>query len=176
MRVIRFAMGLIAFVACSSADQPPTTVVPGSDADQMLFGLSLVVTSDGLIRVVLEADTAYQYEARQVSELRGLTVHFYNNFGERTSTLTAREGTYDWRTEDMEARGDVVATTPDQRRLSTEILIFTMATNEISGSEPFVFTAPDQRLVGESFTSDPAFKNVVALRPSGTLGRLDLDR
>ncbi len=176
MRIRNLFVACALLAACSGAEQPPTTVTFDNEADQILFGLSLTITSDGVMRAGIEADTAFQYEARQLSELRGLTVYFYNSVGERTSTLTSREGTYNWRSEDMEARGNVVAVTPDQRRLTTESLIYTRAIHKISGSQPFVFDSPDQHLTGESFTSDPDFKNVVAVHPSGTLGRLDSDR
>jgi hypothetical protein len=65
----------------------------------------------------------------------------------------------------MEARGSVVAVTPDKRRLTTSVLRYNRATDQISGPNEFVFDAPDRHLEGESFTSDPEFKNVVTQRP-----------
>jgi hypothetical protein len=65
----------------------------------------------------------------------------------------------------MEARGDVVARTPDERVLTTEVLRFSRAREEISGPEAFVFDGPDGHLEGDGFTSDPDFRNVLTDRP-----------
>lgn len=152
-------------LACTDPGPPPVTDGLPDSADQVAFGLTTNLTSDGLLRVRLQADTAYFYEATRTAELRSVRVQFYNAQGQLSSTVTAREGTYDWRTDNMEARVDVVAVTPDARRLTTTILRYDRARNEITGPEPFVFDAPDSHLEGDAFTSDPDFRNVVTTRP-----------
>jgi hypothetical protein len=62
----------------------------------------------------------------------------------------------------MEARGNVVAVTPDERRLRTEILNYNRARHEITGPEAFVFDAPDRHLEGDGFVADPEFTDVQA--------------
>lgn len=152
-------------VACSEVGQPPVTESLPDSADQIVFGTSLNLTIDGVLRVKLDADTAFFYEASRKAELRRVRVQFLSPQGAVSSTITSREGTYDWRTNNMEARGDVVAVTPDGRRLTTSILRFDRSKEEISGPEPFVFDAPDSHLEGDAFTSDPDFRNVVATHP-----------
>lgn len=141
-----------------------------------MFGVRVAITRDGVLQARIEADTAFQYETRQLTELRVVTVHFYNAIGARTSTLTSEEATFEWRTENMEARGTVVAVTPDDRTLRTEVLRYDKLRNEIEGVRPFVFDSPTQHLEGDAFTSDPDFRNVLATRPSGSLGNVDLDQ
>lgn len=162
-------------VRCSETAQPPVSVTQVDSADQIMFGMRVNVTHEGVRQAQIEADTAYQYEGRQVTELRGVTVHFYSSTGVRTSTLTADEGTFWWRSEDMEARGHVFSVTPDNRRLTTEILRYRKVDNQLVGDRPFVYVDGDQRLEGESFTSDPDFRNVRSRRPRGQLGELELN-
>jgi LPS export ABC transporter protein LptC len=121
-------------------------------ADQVVFGLNHQLTIDGVLRTRLQADTAYMYQSSQVAQLRKVTVTFFSPEGRQTSTLTSREGRYEWRTGDMEARGDVVAVTPDNRRLTTTVLRYRRESQEIEGPEDFVFDAPGRHLEGEGFT------------------------
>ncbi len=151
--------------ACGGMDTPPTMSAVSDSADQVLYHLSHNLTLDGVLRAHLEANTAYFYQAPQRADLVGVTVVFYSPEGRQTSRLTSQTGTYDWRSGNMEARGNVVAVTPDHRRLTTSVLRYDRRSDQITGPSAFVFNAPDRHLEGESFTSDPEFKNVVTTRP-----------
>lgn len=167
------AIVLLASVAlgCGGTGEPPTTSAVPDSADQVLFGMRTTLTVDGVLRVTVEADTAFLYQGPQTAELHQVRVQFHSPQGAISSTVTALEGTYDWRREHMEARRDVVAFTPDNRRLTTSILRYSRRTDRISGPEPFVFDAPDRHLEGDGFTADPEFENVTATRPRrGTVG------
>jgi LPS export ABC transporter protein LptC len=179
-RAERLAAGLAALAwlgaACSGSDQPPTTVAVADSADQIGYGVTHYLTMDGVRRMRLEADSAYAYFNAQRYRLFGLRVTFYAPDGRETSTLTALGGTYDWQTGDMEARGDVVAVSPDERRLTTSVLHYDRRADQISGPEPFVWTTPQQRVEGEAFTSDPDLRNVQTTRARGAVGRVPIER
>ena len=179
-KLLRVCAGLVAGAlsigGCRGSDQPPVTITAADSADQVIFGLDHFVTRDGVRRARVRARKAYFYENSQTAELDSMTVTFFSPEGAETSTLTADEGTYYWRTSDMEARGNVVAITPDGRRLRTSIMKYFSARNQIEGPAPFVFDAPDRHLEGQGFTSDPDFKEVVTKNPKGTLGQVELDR
>ncbi len=175
LRLSAVAAGVWGGLACSVDPQPVVTVAAADSADQVVYGLDHRVTVDGLLRAIVEADTAYFYQNTQTADLIGVHVIFHSPQGAETSSLTAIEGTYEWRTGDMEARGDVVAVTPDGRRLTTSALSYGRRRDQIVSPEPFVFTAPGRHLEGEGFTSDPDFRNVVTTRPRrGTLGEVEL--
>ena len=71
----------------------------------------------------------------------------------------------------MEANGNVVVVvSPDGRTLRTETLKYDNATNTISTDVPFVFDRGDEHLEGNSFRSDPDFRNVVTDSPRGRAG------
>jgi LPS export ABC transporter protein LptC len=162
---VSVAAWILLCAACGGVDTPPTVAGVSDSADQVLYQLRHNLTLEGLLRAHLEADTAYFHQSAQRADLVGVTVVFYSPEGRQTSRLTSQTGTYDWRSGNMEARGDVVAVTPDNRRLTTSVLRYDRLTDQISGPNDFVFDSPERHLEGESFTSDPEFKNVVTTRP-----------
>lgn len=167
------AMMLASAVAmgCEETGARPTTTLQAVDsADQVLEGFSHYVTNQGVRRSRVEADTAFFYESSQITELRNIKVTFYDLKGEESSTLTARRGTYRWQNGSMEAGGNVVVVSPDGRRLRTETLRYDNAGNTISTDQRFTFDRGTEHLEGNSFTSDPDFRNVVTDRPRGVAG------
>ena len=101
-------------------------------------------------------------------------ITFYDTRGAQTSTLTSREGTYHWRSGDMEARGNVVVVRIDGATLRTEVLHYSQARSQVSSDRPFVFDEPTRHIEGQGFTSDPDFKVVTATRPTGRAGSFTL--
>ena len=155
--------------------KPAAVVERATDqADQMLVRMTHVLTTNGVARAKVQADTAYLFSSTQSADLRTVRVTFYDALGHETSTLTARTGSYQWRTGDMEGRGNVVVVTTDGRRLETEALRYSQAKDSVSSDVPFVFEAPDRHIEGDGFTSDPSFRNVIAKRPRGTGGHFVL--
>jgi LPS export ABC transporter protein LptC len=162
---------LTALTACEDTGVRPTTTVQATDsADQVLEGFSHYVTNDGVRRSRVEADTAFYYEPTQITELHKVKVVFFDIKGEEGSTLTAQRGTYRWQDGSMEATGNVRVVSPDGRRLSTESLRYDNATNQIMTDKQFSFDKGEEHLEGNSFRSDPDFKNVVTDRPRGVSG------
>ena len=175
MRRVRWIAGpVIAWAAlsgCEESGAKPTTTLQATDsADQVLEGFSHYVTSEGVRRSRVEADTAYFYENTQITDLRRIKVVFYDLKGVEGSTLTALRGTYHWQDGSMEADHHVVVVTPDGRRLQTERLRYDNAANTISTDQHFAFDRGTEHLEGNSFKSDPDFKNVVTDRPRGVAG------
>jgi LPS export ABC transporter protein LptC len=148
--------------ACSGVEGPPTIVTEGDSADNVMFGISHTVMTDGVRRVRIDADTAYYYESRQTAELHQLTVIFFSPAGGETSRITADWGTYEYRSQDMIARHNVVGITPDGRRLTTEELRYDRVEDRLETDEPFVFDSPEEHLEGSGFSADRNFRDVRA--------------
>jgi LPS export ABC transporter protein LptC len=160
-----------ALASCEDSGVRPTTTVQATDsADQVLEGFSHYVTNEGVRRSRVEADTAFYYEPTQITELHKVKVVFFDLKGTEGSTLTAQRGTYRWQDGSMEATGNVVVVSPDGRRLATESLRYDNATNQIMTDKQFTFDKGEEHLEGNSFRSDPDFKNVVTDRPRGVSG------
>ena len=66
-------------LACEDPGVKPTTTVQAADsADQVLEGFSHYVTNEGILRSRVEADTAFFYEATQITELHKVKVVFFD--------------------------------------------------------------------------------------------------
>jgi LPS export ABC transporter protein LptC len=162
--VVLLAVGLSP--ACRDDGVRPTTTVTAADsADQILEGMDFNLTTDGIRRTRVVADTAYVYEATQLARLKVVKVTFFDLNGIERSTVIADSGLYQTRDGSMDAWGHVVGTTPDGKRLRTEQLKYDARKHEISSAMPFVFDKPGQHLEGNGFTSDPEFANVRAAQP-----------
>ena len=161
--------------ACSNGAKPTATVTAADTADQVLIDMTHYVTNDGVVRARVRADTAFFYQNSQSVDMRNVHITFYDTDGRETSTMSAKDGTYHWATGDMEGRGNVVVVgAGDGRTLKSEVMRYKQATNQVSSDQPFVFDGPDRHIKGEGFTSDPNFRNVTALKPTGKGGHFVL--
>jgi len=163
---------VLAPVACKTGTPVTATQAALDSADQVLIGMSHYVTDAGVLRARVRADTAFFFSATQRAELRNVHVTFYDATGKATSTLTSREATHHWRTEDMEARGNVVVVREkDGATMRTEVMYYNQVRNEVSSDKSFVWDEPGRHVEGDGFTSDPEFKKITAKRPHGTGGQ-----
>ena len=161
--------------ACKTGTPVTATQAALDSADQVLIGMSHYVTDEGVLRARVRADTAFFFSGTQRAELRNVHVTFYDATGKPTSTLTSREGTHQWRSGDMEARGNVVVVRDkDSGTMRTEVMSYNQLRNEVSSDKPFVWDEPGRHTEGEGFTSDPEFKKITAKRVRGTGGQFIL--
>lgn len=163
MRHSAALLGVVALVLTACQDPGATPPVAGAvrdTADQTMFGVRLMLADRGIQRAQMEADTAFTYEDNTRTELRNVRTIFFTETGVKNGTLTSREGTYNVRSGNMEARGNVVVISEDGRRLETPQLRYDPARNEISSDSAFVLTEPTQRIAGVGFTADPNLNNV----------------
>lgn len=158
----------VAFAACNHNELRSTTTVAAADtADQVLVHLQHYITKAGVRQSLVEADTAYYYEATRRFELKGVKVTFYSATGAQSSVLTSREGTYYMQDQDMEARGNVVVVSTDGRTLRSEKLRYDQATNKLSTDIAFTFSGPTASGSGNGFVSDPDFRDVIIQQGRG---------
>jgi LPS export ABC transporter protein LptC len=168
----RIALGvlgvLLSAVACKDdAIRPPANAEAADTADQVLGGMEHIITTDGVRRTRVLADTAYLYDATNLARLKVVTVTFYDANGNETSTVTSDSGLYQMRDGSMKAWGNVVARTPDGRTLHSSELKYDAHSKQISSDKPFTYDRADTHLAGNGFTSDPDFRNVITQQPRG---------
>ena len=164
---MRYLTAIVAACAIASAacqDQgatPPVAAKASADtADQTLFGIRLVLSDHGIQRALMQADTAFTYEDNTRTELRVVRSTFYTETGVKNGNLTSRQGTYNVRSGNMEARGTVVVISEDGRKLETPQLRYDPGRNEISSDSAFVMTTPTDVVTGIGFTADPNLNTV----------------
>ena len=113
-------------------------------ADQTLFGIRLVLSDHGIQRALMQADTAFTYEDNTRTELRVVRSTFFTEAGVKNGNLTSREGTYNTRSGNMEARGNVVVISEDGQTRSRERY-------RLVGRDQFVYTLELSRDAGRSY-------------------------
>ncbi len=163
----------IGFGACRDAAAPPTarrSELPDS-ADQIMFGMRHALTAGGIRRADLDADTALFYEQGNRIDLRRVNTVFYTRDGAKNGTMVAQRGALDQRTQVLDARGDVVVTSVDGRKLTSPHVTYDRGANQISSDTSFVFTQPRGTLSGIGFRSDPQLRNVTVLKGAGGVVR-----
>ncbi len=168
-RVRRLAWLLLAVTTAGCADRgaaPPLVAQPDS-ADQVMEHMTTSIQKNGVRVDSIEADTAWLYQARQVADLKGVHVTFFDSTGRVVSNITATRGNYDISTHRLEARGNVVAVTPGGKVLKTEHLLYDQSRDQISSDTAFVSSSPTENIAGSAFQADPTFKNIKVLNPRG---------
>ncbi|MGD8869290.1 MAG: LPS export ABC transporter periplasmic protein LptC [Gemmatimonadales bacterium] len=160
-----------ALAACGESGEPPLVAEEvlqlNQEANQVVFGLTHWVTSEGVRRAQVEADTAFFIEDEATVELRKMRVLFFDVAGDTTSILTAREGEYDWNTQNMVAERDVVVVNPkDGRRVETSVLHYNRTEDRIWGDQPTKIFEPDGMITeGTAFETDSRMDRVQITSP-----------
>jgi LPS export ABC transporter protein LptC len=167
-----FVVLAAAFTACNDTTQSQVRMDSAADsADQILFGVDLFVTDGGVRRANVHADTAYTYEESTRWEMKQVKATFYKATGEQDGVLTSLQATYNTRLSNMEARGNVVVTASDGRKLESPHLRYDPARNEITSDSAFTSRdAQGRTLSGVGFVSDPNLRTVRVLRGARSTG------
>lgn len=118
--------GLIILALAGCSDRRAVSPVPSSGElpDQEVSEFALTETDEGRVDWKLYARDAATYNSRNTIVAHVVRIDFFDEKGERSSELVAREGEINQRTRNMTARGDVVLATRDGTRLSTQELLF----------------------------------------------------
>ena len=163
----------LCFALCSACREqgvtPVQSNVAADSSDQILEGMTTTITKDGVVQSVIYADTTYMFTDQQVAVLRRLRSTFYDAQGAQTAVLTAKRGEYKFGRGTLEAWDSVFVQSMDgsNRQLRTGHLIYDRDQNQIRSDSAFVYESPNEVLTGNSFQSDPNFKNVVTRQPKG---------
>jgi LPS export ABC transporter protein LptC len=168
MRVLLLCLLVAGLAACHNETTPPEGSFAESDsADMRMLDFTYNVTRNGIRRSRLEADTAWFYDARQMSVLRHVRATFFNDMGAPRATLTADRMDYNLRDGSMRSEGDVTLVGPAGERLSTSVLVFDVNRNTLSSDQPFVLLRGGERLEGDGFDADADFSRFQASRMHG---------
>lgn len=176
----RYAWTVAVFVvaACNKTQGPPVGVVKNAladSADQILFGAHFAITDQGLRRADIQGDTAYFFNQNTRIVLRPMRSKFYSSNGALNGIATSREGMYDTRIAQLEARGDVVINSLDGKRLETPFARYDQRLDLISSDSTFYMSEPGRDLRGKGFRSDAGLNSfTVATLISSKSGRVAL--
>ena len=158
--VVTLAWLLLAGAAgCGSSPRMSSVPAAGELPDQEVSDFEATETDQGAVQWKMYARSAATYRARNTVVARGLRIDFFDEKGQRASTLTAREGEMNDLSHDMIARGDVVIQTTEGTRMTTDQIRFLNKQQRIQTDS---FVRVDRRgdvLTGWGFESDPQLKD-----------------
>ena len=127
-------MGIVGLVGCSGKSGIPAGPHdPLADsADQVMWTARLKLTDGGVNKAEVHADTAYFFDENTRVEMRGVNTVFFTETGAKNAVLTSRQGTYNSRTGNMEARGNAYVVAVDGRTLKSPVLDYDQVRNIMS--------------------------------------------
>jgi len=152
-------LAIVGIVACRDSQQPPVTAgrTVADSADQVFFGAKYLLTSKGIQRGDLTADTAYILDDQTRFDLRIAHAVFTTETGAPQGTMDAKKGVYSTRTQTLEGWGDVVVTLVDGRTLKSPHIVYNQITHQISSDTSYTISGTQGTQTGIGFTSNQTF-------------------
>lgn len=165
MKIIINISLLIVFFAvfsCSSTQEEPSGPKADHEAlpDQESWQSTIIITRDGRKQAEVWAGHIAAYNERNETVLKdSVHIDFYDQKGQHNSILTADEGIVYNQTNNMVAMGNVIVVSDSGVVLETEELKWNNQRQKIISDVPVIFTTETEKLIGDSFISDPDLKN-----------------
>lgn len=162
-------LGVLALCVALPAGCSDVTEAPIADetlldlqADNVIYGMSSYMTTNGIREGLVRADTAYMFVDSAHVDLRGMTIVFHAEDGRPRATVTGRTGEWDQDRDIMVARGDVLMVVhEDGREIRTEELHYDAYRERIWSDSATAQTLPDGTVTrGSSFESDLSFQDL----------------
>lgn len=124
--------------------------------DQEARDFMLTESSEGKKNWTLWASYAAMYNDQSLVDAKTVRIEFFDKDGKKFSTLVAKTGRVHQRTNDLEARGDVVVTTQSGIRMETDSLRWQNTARKIVSDGFVKVTRQHDVVTGYGFESDPS--------------------
>lgn len=160
---VAVAFLILGIGACSEDGDTPVVAedLVEIEADNVVYGMTQVLTREGVREAVLEADTAYFYQDSSAVHLRGVEMTLFQEDGQERARVIADRGRLDSGSQGMVGRGNVVLTiTGEERRIETDELHYSSAGDRIWSDTYTIMEEDGEVTCGSSFRSDLEFQNV----------------
>ena len=167
MRIV-LLMAAVLFVAlsgCRKSSKPPVAaeVTLSDTANQVIFDGRFFVTQSGVNRGEMRADTIFVFDNSKYL-LRTITGEFSTETGAPNGTIRADRGTYDQRSRILDGYGNVVVTSTEGDRLTSNHLRYTEAVDQISSDSAYTIVRNGDTSRGVGFRSDPNLRDFLCLK------------
>jgi LPS export ABC transporter protein LptC len=166
----------LALAACGGESSTPPA---GDDlldmqADLVSYEMTTYFTNAQGIRTgKIDADTAFFFQDSTVVHMQGVEMTVSTDAGQLRATVTADQGRFDERTQQMHAVGNVVLVMPnDDRRVESGELYYDPVTEQIWSDSASTYRTQGRVTSGTCFKSDLNFTqySVCNIRGSADLG------
>jgi LPS export ABC transporter protein LptC len=180
----RAAFGLVAGLgallsACKESKAPPVAAGPSvaDSADQVLFKTRFLLSTRGIQRGELLADTAYLLNDGTKLDLRKTHVAFTSELGAPEGAMEANRGLYNTQSQILEGWGDVVIRMVDGKTLKSPHVTFNQLLHTVASDTNYTISRPDGTTSGIGFTSKisgQTFSEFKCLRSCSGTGAVQL--
>ncbi len=171
MRHVALLAALLAAAGTGCRDTQQTaaaaTATDVSNADQMFLGMRTILTTKGVQRAELLADTAYVLEDQTRFDLRKAHVNFTTDLGAPQGTMDAQKGMYSTRTQILEGWGDVIVKLVDGRTLKSPHIVYNQLTHLITSDTTYTMSDSRGSQSGIGLTSNQSFSSFSCARNCG---------
>ena len=162
---------ILIFISCSELTEIqllPSDNIP----DQESWGAIIILTNKGKMRAKIQSGHLEKYNEKSHILLdTNVTVDFFDQDERHTSILTSDAAEIDQNTNNMKARGNVVAISDSGITLFSEILYWDSQKEKLYTEANIMITTLDKDTVfGTGFESNSNLKNWKILNPSGVSG------
>jgi len=159
-------VGTVILVAIGCSNGSETTVVSTQmaqmQADNVVYGMTQILTKEGLREGVVKADSAYFYQDSSAVHLMGVHMTIYAEDGSERAQVVANRGRLDTNRQEMLGEGDVVLTIPGAgRTIRTGQLHYSSADDRIWSDTYTIMEEDGEVTCGSAFHSDLEFRNVL---------------
>ncbi|MEM9835448.1 MAG: LPS export ABC transporter periplasmic protein LptC [Bacteroidota bacterium] len=147
-----------------------------SEQIEIAEGVNILYSDSARIRVAIQADimeNILDFKDPHQRFPNGIRITFIDDFGDTTSVLTAKEGVYRERLNEVVVRDSVVWKSADQRKLETDELTWTEESQQIDTDRFVVITQPDYIIYGYGLTAKQDFSDA---RVKQVTGRVPVNR
>ena len=150
------ALAFLLVLGCQSRSASTQSGANVSLPDQEARDFTLTESLEGRKNWTLYASYAAMYNDQSLVDAKTVRIEFFDKEGKKFSTLVARQGRLHQRTNDLEARGNVVVTTESGVRMETDSLRWQNQLNKIVSDGFVKVTRKDDVVTGYGFESDPS--------------------
>ena len=163
---------LFVLISCSNQDVEKLHSRKGLP-DQESWGVNIILTNQGLMRAKVKSGYLKKYNAKDYIILdSNVTVDFFDKNEKHTSILTSNQAEVDQSSNNMIAKGNVIATSDSGIALFSEKLNWNAKEEKLQTKEKIMITTIDKdTLYGIGFESDSDLKNWTIINPSGITGK-----
>ena len=172
MNVLVYSLFLILF----SCSEEPIQKLQSREGlpDQESWGVNIILTDQGIVRAKVQSGHLEKYNEKEFIMLdSSVYVDFYDKNEIHTSVLTSDAAEINQNSNDMIARGNVVAKSDSGITLYSKTLLWSSRDEKLKTQEKIMITTLDRdTLYGIGFESDSDLKNWKILSPSGVTSRV----
>jgi len=173
-RAMLLVAALLTGLFAASADERSTAVADPElralEADGIFYGMQTFLRQDGIRSGRVEADSAYQFTDSAKSYLWQMEMTLFYEDGRDRAWIQADSAVLETRTEQLVARGNVIAEVSDEGiRIESPELRYDPTGSQIWSDSAVVLTQNGAVQRGSCFRSDLQFRNWEICSPVGDI-------